>query len=182
MQDALLLTEAAGPALTGPAVGPWRMGIEENKDVVRGLVTECINPYRPDLLERFVGDDVRAHPGTPGTAPDTEGIGQLRDAVHRIRGTFPDLHIEFEQVIGEGDLVAARWTATGTHSGPLAGVPATGRAVRWSGTDVYRLVEGRIVEWWRNDDVVWLLHQVGRDLADDAAGARRRTLAGEPRP
>jgi predicted ester cyclase len=158
------------------------MGIEENKDVVRRLVADCINPYRPDLLERFVGQGIRVHPGTPGSGPDTEGIDHLRESVHRFRGTFPDLQIEFDQILGEGDLVAARWTATGTHSGPLADVPATGAAVRWSGTDVYRLFEGRIVEWWRNDDFVWLLHQVGRDLTPDAPGPRRRALAGEPRP
>jgi predicted ester cyclase len=158
------------------------MGIEENKDVVRRLVAECINPYRADLLEGFVGDHIRVHPGTPGSGPDTEGIGQLRESVHRFRVTFPDLHIEFDQLMGEGDLVAARWTATGTHSGPLVDVPATGAAVRWSGTDVYRLADGKIVEWWRNDDFVWLLHQVGRDLTPDATGPRRRALAGEPRP
>ena len=157
------------------------MGIEENKDVVRGFVKECINPDRPDLLDRYVGDDIRAHPGTPGTAPDTEGIGGLRDAVHAVRGTFPDLHIEVEQLIGEGDLVAARWTATGTHSGPLAGIPPTGANVRWSGTDVYRLADGKIVEWWRNDDFVGLLHQVGYDVVP-GTGHRRRALAGEPRP
>ena len=158
------------------------MGIEENKDIVRGLVAECINPYRPELLDRFVAEDVRAHPGTPGTVPDTEGIAQVSDSVHRIRGTFPDLHIDLDQLIAEGDLVAARWTATGTHSGPLAGVPATGTAVRWSGTDVYRLSDGRIVEWWRNDDFVWLLHQVGVDPTPDATSPRRRALAGVPRP
>ena len=140
------------------------MGIEENKDVVRGLVDECINPYRPELLERFVDQAVRVHPGTPGAAPDTEGIDELRAAVHRIRGTFPDLRIELDQTVAEGDLVAARWTATGTHTGTLAGIAATGSAVRWSGTDLYRLGDGKVVEWWRNDDFVWLLHQLGRDL------------------
>jgi predicted ester cyclase len=158
------------------------MGIEENKDVVRRLVSDCINPYRPDLLERFVGEGIRVHPGTPGSGPDTEGIDQLRESVDRIRSTFPDLHIEFDQLIGEGDLVAARWTATGTHSGRLADVPATGAAVRWGGTDVYRLTEGRVVEWWRTDDFVWLLRQVGRDLTPDPNRPRRRVLAGEPRP
>ena len=158
------------------------MGIEENKDVVGRLVAECVNPYHPDLLERFVADDVRVHPGTPGSGPDTEGVAELRQSVHRFREAFPDLHIEVEQLIGEGDLVCARWTATGTHSGPLAGVPATGTAARWSGTDLYRLSEGRIVEWWRNDDFVWLLHQLGRDPTPDATGPRRRALAGVPRP
>ena len=158
------------------------MGIEENKDVVRGLIAECINPYRPDLLERFVGEDIRLHPGTPGSGPDTEGIAQVRESVHRFHGTFPDLRIEVDQLIGESDLVAARWTAHGTHAGPLAGVPATGTAVRWSGTDVYRLSEGRIVEWWRNDDFAWLLRQIGRDPTPEATGPRRRELAGVPRP
>ena len=158
------------------------MGIEENKDVVRRLIGECINPYRADVLERFVTDDVRVHPGTAGSGPDTEGVDQLRESVHRFRSTFPDLHIDVDQLVAEGDLVALRWTASGTHSGPLAGVPATGAAVRWGGTDVYRLTEGRVVEWWRNDDFVWLLRQVGRDLTPDATRPRRRELAGEPRP
>jgi hypothetical protein len=44
--------------------------------------------------------------------------------------------------------------------------------VRWGGIDVYRLDEGMIVEWWRNDDFVGLLHQLGRDpLAPPRQGA-----------
>ena len=140
------------------------MGIEENKDVVRRMVEECVNTHRADLLGQFVGPDLRMHPGTPGTAPDTVGVDALRDSFHRFRSTFTDLHITIEEMVSEGDLVAARWTATGTHTGDLAGIAATGNAVRWGGTDLYRLVDGTIVEWWRNDDFVWLLHQVGRDV------------------
>ena len=140
------------------------MGIEENKDVVRRLIEECVNTHRPELLERFVAPDVRVHPGTPGTAPDTEGLAALGQAFQRFRTTFPDLHIAADQLVAEGDLVTIRWTATGTHSGPLAGIGPTGNHVAWGGIDLYRLAEGRIVEWWRNDDVVWLLHQVGQDL------------------
>jgi predicted ester cyclase len=140
------------------------MGIEENKDVIRRMVSECVNPSRADLLEHFVHPDLRVHPGTPGTAPDTEGIDGLRVAFERFRTTFPDLHITPAELIAEGDMVAGRWTATGTHSGELAGIAPTGASVRWGGTDMYRLLDGRIVEWWRNDDFVWLLHQVGRDL------------------
>jgi predicted ester cyclase len=141
------------------------MGIEDhNKDVVRRLIQECVNLHRADLLDRYVGDGVRIHPGTPGTAPDTDGIDQLRDAFHRFRGTFPDLYIEAHEIIAERDIVAARWTATGTHSGPLADIPPTGTTVRWGGMDFYRMADGKVVEWWRNDDAIWLLHQVGRNL------------------
>jgi predicted ester cyclase len=140
------------------------MAIEENKDVVRRLIEECVNTHRADRLGEFVGPDLRVHPGTPGTAPDTVGIGALRESFQRFRSTFADLHISLEEMVAEGDLVAARWTATGTHTGDLAGIAATGNTVRWSGTDLYRLVDGTIVEWWRNDDFVGLLHQLGRDL------------------
>jgi predicted ester cyclase len=140
------------------------MAIEENKDAVRRMIADCVNQSRADLLEQFVHPDLRVHPGTPGTAPDTEGVDGLRAAFERFHTTFPDLHITPEEVIAEGDVVAARWTATGTHSGELAGIAPTGASVRWGGTDVYRFADGKIVEWWRNDDFVGLLHQVGRDL------------------
>ena len=135
-----------------------------NKDLVRRLVDECVNLHRADLLPQFVGADLRMHPGTPGAAPDTVGLDGLRTAFDRFRTTFPDLHITLEEMVEDGELVACRWTATGTHSGELAGIAPTGTAVRWSGTDMYRIVDRRIVEWWRNDDFVWLLHQLGRDL------------------
>jgi predicted ester cyclase len=140
------------------------MGIEENKDVVRRLVQDCVNAHRAELLEQFVGADVRVHPGTPGATPDTVGLDQLRTSFHGFRTTFPDLHITLDQLLAEDDLVAARWTGSGTHSGVLAGIGPTGTRVRWGGTDVYRLAGGTIVEWWRNDDFVWLLHQLGRDV------------------
>ena len=144
------------------------MGIEANKDVVRRFIDECVNTHRSELLPDFVDAGLRAHPGTPGTAPDTEGLDGIREAFQRFRTTFPDLHISPEEMVAEGDLVAVRWTATGTHSGDLAGIAATGTAVRWAGTDMYRFADGRIVEWWRNDDSVWLLHQLGRDLVPAA--------------
>ena len=140
------------------------MGIAENRDLVQRLVDECVNTHRGELLMRFVAADLRVHPGTPGTAADTEGIDGLRETFHRFRTTFPDLHVTIHDLIAEGDRVAARWTASGTHSGELAGIAPTGTAVSCGGTDVYRIADDRISEWWRNDDTVWLLHQLGREL------------------
>lgn len=140
------------------------MGIDSNKQLVQRLLDKSVNVHRADLLDRFVHTDVRVHPATPGTAPDTAGVEALREAFGRFRDAFPDLHITAEELIGEKDLVVARWTATGTHTGELAGIAATGTTVRWDGIDIYRLVDGKIAEWWRNDDFVWLLHQLGRPL------------------
>lgn len=138
--------------------------VDDNEQCVRRLVEECVNANRPAGLLDFVDRDVRVHPGTPGTAPDTEGIDQLRAAFERFHEVFPDLHITLDDVVARHDVVAARWTGRGTHRADLAGVPATGRIASWGGMDFYRLVDAKIVEWWRNDDFVGLLHQRGRDV------------------
>lgn len=139
------------------------MTVGSNENQVRRLVDESVNANQPDVLASVVARDIRIHPGTPGAAPDTEGIEELNVAFRRFHDAFPDLHIALDDVIASGNRVATRWTATGTHQGELAGISATGRSVRWGGIDVYRFDEGLIVEWWRNDDLVCLLHQLGRD-------------------
>jgi steroid delta-isomerase-like uncharacterized protein len=135
----------------------------ENEQLVRRLIDQSVNAHRPDMLQTVVDRDVCIHPGTPGSVPDTVGIDELQAAFGRFHDAFPDLHIGVDDLISAGDRVAARWTATGTHLGGLAGIPATGRRVRWGGIDLYRLADGMIVEWWRNDDFAELLRQLGRD-------------------
>ena len=133
---------------------------DEHVTVVRRLIDECVNTHRADLLDDTVAPDVRVHPATPGAAPDTVGIEDLRAAFHGFRVVFGDLHITVDDVVAAGDRVAVRWTAEGVHVGELAGIPATGRQVRWGGIDLYRLDGGKIAEWWRNDDHAGLLSQL----------------------
>jgi predicted ester cyclase len=139
------------------------MIVGDNERQIRRLVEQSVNANRPEMLECVVAQHVRVHPGTPGAGPDTEGLEELTAAFGRFHDAFPDLHIALEDVIEAGDRVAARWTATGTHRGELAGIAATGRRVRWGGIDLYRLEQGMVVEWWRNDDFLGLLHQLGQN-------------------
>jgi predicted ester cyclase len=141
------------------------MGIEENKDVVRRFVDECVNTHREDLLPRFVDDAVTMYPGTPGQAAATHGIEELRSAYRRFRVLFPDLHVTHDLLLGEGDYVVARWTGTGNQAAEVSGVAPSGQALTWGGIDIYRIQDGRIVEWWRNDDFGALLHRLSRRMA-----------------
>lgn len=141
------------------------MTVEQNVRTIRRMVDDAVNADRSDLLEQFVHPGVRVHPGTPGAAPDTVGVDELAAAFRGFHTTFPDLHVRIEDVVADEDRVAARWVASGTHSAELAGIAATGRTVTWGGTDVYRLVDGKVVEWWRNDDTAWLLDQLRRPVA-----------------
>jgi predicted ester cyclase len=66
-----------------------------------------------------------------------------------------------EDLIGENDKVAARWTARGTHRSDFKGIPATGRAVTVSGTDIFGIAGDRIVETWVSSDLLGLMRQIG---------------------
>ncbi|HEV2919406.1 MAG TPA: ester cyclase, partial [Actinomycetota bacterium] len=61
----------------------------------------------------------------------------------------------------EGDRVATRWRAQGTHRGPFAGVPATGQPVEISAIHVHRVAGGRLAELWEAINLLSLLRQLG---------------------
>ena len=47
---------------------------------------------------------------------------------------LPDLHVVVEEVLSEGDIVAARWLVSGTHAGEYRGRRGAGQLVRLRGT------------------------------------------------
>ena len=73
---------------------------------------------------------------------------------------FPDAWIIVNGAVSEGDLVASRWTLTGTHRGEFQGVPATGRPISMEGVDFSRVEDGKIVEHWAQFDVVGVIQQI----------------------
>lgn len=75
-------------------------------------------------------------------------------------GALPDAQISIEASIAERDMVATRWTITGTHRGTLQGVPATGRLVTFSGIDFSRVVHGKVIEHWAQFDLVAVMQQI----------------------
>ena len=74
---------------------------------------------------------------------------------------FPDLQHTVEEIIAEGNAVAARWTTHGTHTGTFQGIAPTGRRVTTSGVTVHHLREGRIAETWLAFDNLSFLQQLG---------------------
>jgi steroid delta-isomerase-like uncharacterized protein len=74
---------------------------------------------------------------------------------------FPDARISVDACVAEGDTVATRWTLIGTHHAAFQGIPPTGRAVRFTGIEYNRVVDGRFAEHWSMFDNVALLQQIG---------------------
>lgn len=76
---------------------------------------------------------------------------------------FPDMKIRHDVVVTEpdGPYQMIYWTFTGTHLGPMGGIPPTGKKVTMSGIDVFRVVDGKIKELYLAQDSFMLMQQLG---------------------
>lgn len=105
-----------------------------------------------------IADSVLFHyAGTPRRLSRDE-MGEI---VLRWREAFPDLRMDIEEMISEGDIVAARLTLSGTHEGPWRGAPPTGRRVSMALMMFFRFEDGRMVELWESDDQLGFQRQLG---------------------
>lgn len=77
------------------------------------------------------------------------------------RAAFPDATFTIEDMVAEGDRVAARITMRGTQTGVLAGIPPTGNAVVVTGMSIERIRDGLIVEGWNENDALGMFMQIG---------------------
>ena len=81
---------------------------------------------------------------------------------HRqLMSAFSNLTLDVDDMIVDGDTVAARLTLSGTHTGTFAGVEPTGTAVTWCSMRWYEVHQGRVVETWAMQDRLGLLQQLG---------------------
>lgn len=86
---------------------------------------------------------------------------RLSEGLRRLYVGFPDLERIQYDIIAQGDRVAYRWEATGTHLGEYLGVRATKRPIRTQGMVMCRFEDGLIAEEWASWNKVSLLHDLG---------------------
>lgn len=107
-----------------------------------------------EVFERLFTTGVDALDGHPG-------MGALREAFPVLKTAFPDLRIELQQQLVEGNRVASHWVLTGTHLGDFFGVAATGRAVRYQNIGIATVVDGKIVQYNAESGWLTVLRQIG---------------------
>ena len=109
-------------------------------------------------IDELCSPDLVDHDPAPGVPPTLAGF---KATIAAYKGVFPDLEVDVHSVIGEGDLVATRWTSSGTHRAAFLGIPATGKKVSVEGMNFYRLSGGRITDVWTQFDGLGLAQQLG---------------------
>ncbi len=149
------------------------MSAAGNIALVRRFIEEVLGRGDFGALNALAAPDCPDHADAPGPAPCPEALAHF---LATWRAAFPDLQITVEDMIAEGDRVAARWTLRGTHRGDFLGVPATGRQVTVAGMEFYRLADGQIAERWAVVDIAGLLRQLAPPPPAALTGERVHTL------
>ena len=135
------------------------MAGEDLKAVVRRELEEVYGAGNFDVADEIVAADFVGH--DPAMPEPIRGPAGVKEAAGGYRAAFPDLRLTIEAQVSEGDLVATRWRAAGTHQGELFGIAPTGKQATVTGTSITRVSGGMIAEDWTNWDTLGLLQQLG---------------------
>lgn len=134
---------------------------EQNKALARRFYEEVFNQKNLKTIDELCDPAFVDHNALPGQRPGAEG---LRDTFGQMLAGLPDLRITVHEIVSEGDIIVARFTAQGTHSGELMGAAPTGQRVTLRGIDMVRLKNGRAVEAWHEGNDAEVFMQLGVQL------------------
>jgi predicted ester cyclase len=109
---------------------------QENKALARRVLEEMFNKGNLNLADEVFAPDYVDH--DPAMPEDIRGPEGFKEYVSIFRTAFPDIHLEIEDQVAEGDKVVTRWTGTGTHEGDLMGIAPTGNKVTLPGMEIVR--------------------------------------------
>ena len=115
---------------------------QNNKDVQRRIIDEVINQKNLDLADELFSEDHELHPQALGVGRGPEGMKRAFAGLHE---EFPDVWVEIESMVAEGDIVAVRLTFSGTHA-------PSGERATWPEMVFARFSEGKAVESWEVTD------------------------------
>jgi steroid delta-isomerase-like uncharacterized protein len=133
------------------------MSTDDNKALVRRFFE--LGPTSGDLMaaDELLADDFILHVPLP-CSPGVQGMNEVISAC---RAAFEHLDVTVEDMVAQGDRVAARFIARGIHKGDFMGQPASGRSITMTGIEIFRIENDKIAELWGEANLLGLMAQLG---------------------
>ena len=135
------------------------MSAEENKATVRRIYDELWNERRLEVADEVIAEDGVNY--DTGLVPRPFGPEEMKGTVRMVTAGLPDNYHRVEEMISEGDKVVARVTLTGTQEGEIMGIPPTGRRIEVTEIHIYRMEDGKAVEYRVGRDDLGAMRQLG---------------------
>jgi steroid delta-isomerase-like uncharacterized protein len=127
-----------------------------NKAVARSFFEDVLDKGKLEDYSKSHAPDFVAH-AEGHLASLEEDMAAAREQ----RKALPDMRVQVNHIVAEGDLVSVYWTASGTNTAPGWGIPATGKTVSVNGMTLFRFVRGLIQEEWSVFDQYPIMKQLG---------------------
>jgi steroid delta-isomerase-like uncharacterized protein len=132
---------------------------EQNKATARRWSEELWGRGNLAIADEIIAPDyVRHDPGDPFPARGPEDVKRI---VTMLRTMLPDLNIEIEAMLAEGNMVVSRYTATATDTVGYMGMAPTGKTIRTTAIQFFQFDNGKVVESWAVRDDLGTLRQLG---------------------
>ena len=140
--------------------------LEDNKAIVRRFIDEVFVGGRKDTVDELLDDRFVAHtwPSTTGNPKD-----DLKAAIDRAAAGLSNAEFRIDDLIAEGDQVAARLTTAATQTGEFMGMSPSGKRYEIEEIHWFRLRDGKVVEHWHQFDQMGLMKQLGAKPGGGAA-------------
>lgn len=133
------------------------MSNETNKALVKRSVKEFYNGRNFDSISELYAPDYVSY---DAAGFKSGGVTEMKQMMSEMYVSFPDFDLEINDLVAEGDKVVKRYTVRFTHQKEYKGIPATGNKVEMTGTDTYKIVDGKLAVNWSNADWLSMLQQL----------------------
>jgi predicted ester cyclase len=131
--------------------------MSEQEQLVQRLFDEVINRGEFDAVDEVFAPDYVDH----GPMGEMRGIEAFKELVRMWRGAVPDVHCSIENWFESGQMAAWNVHVTGTHTGEMMGIPATGRSFEYVTPNIARFAGGKAAEHWADQGMFQFLTQIG---------------------
>jgi len=153
-----------GLALAGSGALSAAANAQSNAtDPVIAAFAKTLSAHDMDAFAALFADDYVNHQTSAAAPSPPPGVtakqGTVAFFAGRIKG-LPDLSVAIEASLANGDMAAASFVYTGTHRGPYFGVAPTGKSLRFTSCDIFRIRNGKIAEHWGMGDIAGIMAQL----------------------
>src|SRR5947209_5501556 len=134
------------------------MSTEANKALVRRFYDEVTNGRNVAVLDELLAPNFEGF--TVEGSDHGQNLEEFKHMITMMLNAFPDHQQTIHDWIAEHDKVVTRWTAQGTHQGEYDGIAPTGKRVKITGMDIFRITHDKIAEIWAEVDMLGVRQQL----------------------
>lgn len=128
----------------------------KNKNLIKNYTENFWNKRQLNEAEKVFHEQAIVHT----TFGKFVGPSFMKATAQAWLKAFPDLSMQANEMIEEGDRLALTWTAKGTHKDAFRGIAASNRPVTSHGVTIFRFQGDKVIEYWIYTDIHDVLNQI----------------------